>query len=235
MPWEVHITGPADILQELSQPLLDDPSVVAQGDGWIFRSQVFDRESDANEVRNQAERIVDCLSTISRLLLQNESPLKVLSLVEVRAGGRRDVFVQLESEGIRVRGGLVTPSIGQADGAVTVTRPSALAPKWLAKAERNPEIARALRLRNAQKLMWTDLHRLYEVLRAEVGGDAAIVKSGWTSKSQIERFTRSADSVAVAGDDARHGVERMQPPAKPMTLSQARSFIDALLGKWLDA
>lgn len=237
MPWEIHITGPPDILQELAQAFRDDPSVAAQGEGWILRSRTFDGLSDATAVREQAERIVDSLSAISRLLLQSERPLKVLSVAEVRAdGSRKAVSIQLESEGLRAMTGRLTPSIIQADGTVTVTSASAAAaPKWLAKAEGKPGLAHALRLRNVQKLMWTDLYRLYEVLRAEVGGDTTIVQAGWTSRSQLDRFTRSADSVTVAGDDARHGVERQQPPAKPMTLTQARSFIDALLCKWLDA
>ena len=57
MPWEIHITGPPDILQELAQAFRDDPSVAAQGEGWILRSRTFDGLSDATAVRERGEEI----------------------------------------------------------------------------------------------------------------------------------------------------------------------------------
>jgi hypothetical protein len=42
------------------------------------------------------------------------------------------------------------------------------------------------------------------------------------------------DSVTVAGDEARHGVESTEPPAEAMSLGEARSFIDGLLRRWLE-
>ncbi len=234
MPWEVHIAGPEETLQELAQAFPYNPSVTRQGDAWVLRSQTFDILSDAGAVREQAERMIDSLSALSRLLLQSKNPLEIMSLTQI-TDGTHNLYVQLRGEEIRANAGFVRAQRFDADGTVKESRPSDPAPAWLAKAEGNPQVARALRLRNSQNLMWTDLHRLYEVIRAGVGGDAAIVAAGWTSGNQLERFTRSANSVTVAGDVARHGVERSHPPANPMTLSQARAFVDALLRNWLDA
>jgi hypothetical protein len=75
---------------------------------------------------------------------------------------------------------------------------------------------------------------LYEVIESGGGGGNTIVARGWARKSQLRRFRHSANSVAVAGDEARHGVEATQPPAEAMSLGEARSFIDGLLRRWLE-
>ncbi|WP_337286430.1 hypothetical protein [Candidatus Methylomirabilis sp.] len=53
------------------------------------------------------------------------------------------------------------------------------------------------------------------------------------TRDEVKRFTRTANSVTTAGDQARHGKERTAPPAKPMPLASARNLIDGLLRSWL--
>ena len=80
---------------------------------------------------------------------------------------------------------------------------------------------------------WVDLYRLFEVIEAGAGGARALVDGGWASNAQIRRFKHTAKSVAAAGDEARHGAEHGERPADPMTLDEARGFIDGLLRRWL--
>jgi len=92
-------------------------------------------------------------------------------------------------------------------------------------------VAKALRLRNADNLDWVDLYRLYELIENDVG--RPMHQLGWASRSELDRFARTANSVAAAGDKARHGVERTHPPRKPMTFSHARELIDRIMKAWL--
>jgi hypothetical protein len=134
----------------------------------------------------------------------------------------------------KIRGGLTSIVVTRADGTVEEHRPSDPAPKWLARALANQSVARALRLRDADGLSWTDLYRLYEVVEKGAGEGNAIVTSGWATQSQVRRFKHSANSVTAAGDGARHGVEPTDPPADAMSLGEARSFVDGLLRRWLE-
>jgi hypothetical protein len=237
MRWEVTISGSQEVLTELARQFNDEElgvTLVEANGQTQLRSTAFEGHLDAASVRIEAERIVDALSGISRLLLRSDSRLTVSSVTAVRPDGKRNIFLQVEPAVLKIRGGLTSIVVTRADGRVEEYRPSDPAPKWLARALANPNAARALRLRDTDDLSWTDLYRLYEVIEAGAGGVDAIAAKGWASKSQVCRFKHSANSVTVAGNEARHGVESTEPPAEAMSLGEARSFVDGLLHRWLE-
>jgi hypothetical protein len=234
MAWEVHVTGPTSVLTELAHAFQGkDPSIIRRGDHFLLCSRTFESIPSAEAIRIEAERIVEALSGLSRVLLQSDSPLKLASVVDVRSNGTQHIFVQPEPDMLRVTDGLVSLVVSHGDGRVEEHRPSDPVPVLLARALADPVAARALRLRDVPHMAWTDLYRLYEVVEAAAGGEDALVKSGWVTRSNLRRFRHSANSVTAAGDQARHGVEPTQPPADAMTLSEARSVIDAILTRWL--
>ena len=97
MSWEVQLVGLDSVLGELSETLCSGELVVARSEGqYILQSSRFDNLADVRSVRKEAERIVEALSGVSRLLLESAQPLKIGSVTEVLADGRRNIFVQLE-------------------------------------------------------------------------------------------------------------------------------------------
>jgi hypothetical protein len=233
MSWEVQITGPVHVLDELARVFVGQDQRVTKGaDEFLLRSRTFEGMADASEVRNEAVRITAALSGLSRVLLQTETSLGVGSVVEVMRSGSRSVFVQLEGVAARGTVGLVSVVVTHVDGKVEEHRPADPAPSWLARALENPAAAHALRLRDVGALSWTDLYRLWEVVVAGAGGKEQVVAKGWTTREALRRFHHSANSVSAAGDQARHGVEPTEPPANPMSLSEARDFVESLLRSW---
>ena len=234
MEWEIVLRGPESTLEELTRSCKDRGiTIVRTSEGFVLKSSRFAGLEDVSEVRRQATPIVESLSGISRILLQSEASLGIGSVVEVRPNGSRNIFVELEPAVLRVPGGLVSMQVSHADGSVEERRPSDPAPAWLTKALETPEAARALRLRDKRDLSWSDLYRLFEVVVAGAGGAEVVVGEGWASRTQLDRFKHSANSVSAAGDEARHGVEKTAPPADAMTLSEARSLVDILVCRWL--
>jgi hypothetical protein len=234
MEWEVVLRGPEPILEELTHAFKDNEIAVDRsGEGFVLRSTKFAKSTNAADVRLEATSIVEALSGISRILLQSEGPLGIASLTEIRPDGTRNIFVELEPAVVKVTAGLVSVQRTHSDGSIEEWRPSDPAPAWLAKAITTPQAARALRLRDKSPLFWTDLYRLFEVVVEGAGGTDAIVAAGWASRTQLRRFTHSANSVTVAGDQARHGVEPTTPPSDAMTMAEARSLVDILLARWL--
>jgi hypothetical protein len=75
---------------------------------------------------------------------------------------------------------------------------------------------------------------LYNICDVIQKGTSGKKIEGWPSEKQIERFTRTACSPDVVGDEARHGVQKGDPPAKPMLLPEARLLIDTMLALWLE-
>jgi hypothetical protein len=124
----------------------DDLSLVKTDERLLLRSRLFDDLVDANSVRAEADRIVDALSGISRLLLRSEDRLKVSSVTQERGDGTRHTFLQAEPGVLRLRGGLASIVITRANGTVEERRPSDPVPRWLARALGDPAVARALRL-----------------------------------------------------------------------------------------
>jgi hypothetical protein len=235
MEWEIILGGPEPVLEEFTHAFRDPSTrIVRTGDGFVLKVATFADLADARDVRERATPIVESLSGIARLLLQNEESLRIASVVEIRPNGTRNIFVELEPAVLRITAGLVVSlQVSRADGSIEERRPSDPAPAWLVKALDTPEAARALRLRDKRDLSWTDLYRLFEVVVGGAGGTEVIINEGWASRGQLSRFTHSANSVSAAGDLARHGVERNAPPADPMSISEARSLVDILLSRWL--
>jgi hypothetical protein len=234
MDWEVFLRGPEHTLEELTHAFKGNPNtIIKSSEGFALRSNKFVNLTDAADVRREATPIVKALSGIARMLLQSEASIAIASLVETRSDGSRNIFVELEPAILKMSGGLVSVRVTRADGSTEERRPSDPAPTWLAKALATPEAARALSLRDTSPLSWTDLYRLFEVVVEGAGGAEVVTARGWASQAQLRRFKHSANSVKAAGDDARHGVEATDPPADPMTISEARSLIDILLSRWL--
>jgi hypothetical protein len=99
------------------------------------------------------------------------------TLAYVRPDGHRDLFVQVEGVVARVSAGLVGVTITDQDGTTREFRPSDPAPFWLKRALNDAVVARALRLRDGPDLSWSDLYRLYEVVRDALGGDDRIASA----------------------------------------------------------
>ncbi len=233
MYWEARLTGPRDAIAEVARQFTAaDLLITNEG---ILRSSTIDGADSPDTARSEADRIAVALSGICRLLIGSDEPLRVDALTQIRDDGKRNIFMRLEPAVLRITGGLISTVVTRADGNVEERRASDPAPKWLSAALTDPTIARALALRDAKSLSWTDLYRLFEVISAGVGGDNQLISNGWTSRVTIGRFKHSASSVTVAGDDARHGVETTNPPSNPMSHGEAKEFIDSLLRHWFES
>jgi hypothetical protein len=234
MKWQARVEGPDAVLRELAEALEGrDPAISRVGASYVLTSKSFEDLSDSSAVGNVADRIVEALSGTSRVLLQSTGRLQVADVTQIRPNGSRSIFVQVASGEYRLSGGLVSMQIRRGDGTIEGRRASDPTSEWLRRALDGSTAAKALRIRDSGDLDWSTLYRLYEVIEAGVGGGAALVARGWTTKRAINRFKHTANSVAAAGDSARHGVERTSPPSEPMPLSDARSLIDGLLAAWL--
>lgn len=82
-------------------------------------------------------------------------------------------------------------------------------------------------------LDWVSLYKAYEVVRIDIGGDAAISSLGVASMAAVRRFKRTANDYGSIGDKARHGVQLGDPHLDPLPLNEARWFVQGLVKRWL--
>jgi hypothetical protein len=79
---------------------------------------------------------------------------------------------------------------------------------------------------------WDTLYKIFEVIRGDVG--RLIVDLKWMSTTQKTRFTQTAQSPQVIGDEARHGRQKEQPPENPMPLQEAVDLIIRTTHAWIN-
>jgi hypothetical protein len=76
------------------------------------------------------------------------------------------------------------------------------------------------------------LYKIFEVIEGDVG--RLIIDLKWMSKAQKTRFTQTAQSPQVIGDEARHGRQKEQPPKNPMPIQEAIDLITRITHEWIN-
>ncbi|MGH2570948.1 MAG: hypothetical protein ACRDGR_06965, partial [bacterium] len=79
---------------------------------------------------------------------------------------------------------------------------------------------------------WNTLYKLKEKVVSAVGKDE-IVQRGWATQAELRQFEHTANSPAVLGAAARHGVQTSNPPRKPISLGDAQALVDRIIRRWL--
>ena len=235
--WEIVLDGDAVDLRSLSESFADgDPKILERDGKYLFCWSVLDELSDAARVQADAEEQIARLSGAASLTLGAIKPIKVTHVTSTNDDGSRNISVSADGVNWSFRTPEPTVLSGRADGTEAINRPADPAKAWLAAAESSSSdnMARALRLSEGRDHGWVELYRLLEIVEDSVGRNG-ITDAGWTTKRQLARFRHTANSLEAAGDAARHGRERTQPPRLPMSLNDARKLIRQVLRQWLDA
>lgn len=206
----------------------------AQGPGFVYESVAFATCSHANEVLEVAREELRILSGVLRIARDSPEALSTGAVFKENGADGRDIFLFL-SDGVRARCELGEFNVADGNGNVVATPPKPSKVTSISQlASASPAVAKAMRLLAASDYnTWSGLYRLYEVIEADVGGKRQLKETGWGSAKDVERFKRSANSVAVAGDSARHGEETELPPPHPMSLDEANAYLWSLVNSWL--
>jgi len=225
MEWYVQILGDNSDLQELSKSLNSPELCISQEDQkYVLKSSNFDQLKNAADVRKRAKEILSLLNGTAKLALGTQQKLTIDAVVEIRDDGKKTTVLFLSDT---VPGGSSTStSVKTSNGNVQEIHPADPIPVWIKTAQINKTVATVFRLIGASALNWIDLYKVYEIIKSDVGGKDKIADNGWATKRQINLFKRTAQAY-------RHGKLKGTPPKKPMTLSEAESFVKKILRKWL--
>ena len=236
--WQVQVQGSGSDLEHLEK-YFSSGSQRFQHDkiatGFLYGSDRFEGCTDSNQVLKIAEEELLILSGVLKVARESRDSLKIGGVFRMNANGRRDIFVHIH-EGARATAevGVLSVSVTGPDGKTITNAPSPRTVILSRVALEDAAVTKAMRLLAApDSESWVSLYRLYEVVKADVGGEQALKQHAWGSTTDFERFRRSANSVTVAGDRARHGSENTQPPTKPMTVEEAVAFVNYIVNAWL--
>jgi hypothetical protein len=228
--WLVRLKGAKADLEFLASQVCASTCLVSKenGDEYYLQSSRFDSLTDATTVRQHGEELIQILNGVAKL----------------RSSGARSVsfggdVMQVKDDGKRVISVFPPPLTVRTSMTISIAHDSSpqtptTAETWMSEAEQDPDVARALRL-FGQEHTWHNLYKVLEIVKIVWGGTSAIVSKGWATNAQITRFTRTANSVGAVGDAARHGGDKFEPPADPMTLKEASELLSTLLSRLLQA
>lgn len=88
-----------------------------------------------------------------------------------------------------------------------------------------------LRLYQKKGIDFVNLYRICDKLKSF---QMDPVKKKWVTAQKYSDFTNSANNPLVSGDEARHGKSMGQPPKNPMTIQEAKQFIDGIIIQFID-
>jgi hypothetical protein len=219
--WLVELQGEKVDLEALTRLLASSSLKVCQ-EGDIYYLSCPGSIGSADEVRERAREILQRASAAERIRCGSSLPINLGEVIRIEADGTRRPFFSAAlrmSWTVRVPHALLTEEDASAFG------------RWVELAEHDAKVDKALRILITRETNWVNLYNILDVVLSDAGG--MIWQAGWTTESEVKRFKHTADSEGTLGDDARHGRERTQPPADPMSLMDAHSLIRSILRAWL--
>lgn len=235
--WQVQIQGWESDLEYLANHFISTPTRIIKDEieaGFLYESDAFAECSQPADVLKIANEELSVLSGVLKLTRNSPETLRTGAVYKRNASGK-EIFICLQGISVRTEFGDLTVSVTDNSGNLVfspVVLPRSVTIAQLAVKFIN--VAKAMRLIAAPDYAtWVGMYRVYEVIEADLGGEHKLKKYSWSSSSDLKRFKRSANSVTVAGDLARHGKETEKPPEDPMSLDEAAAYISYVLQSWL--
>ena len=231
--WSVRVEGDEAALEKVSRSFSNDRfKLVKEPSGYMLYSSAFGDIQDPNEVREKAVEIIKSVRGAIRHTLGADPKLKVNLVMRTNSDGTKNGFISFNSK-VAVSSS-ATADVQNADGTVEHRdfEKEAFA-KAMAALQEHPAVSEVMNFWGKER-NWFNLYKIFELIRKDAGGEQKLIKNGLITKSEMSRFTNSANNRKASGDDARHGVSHHQPPANPMTLDDGKGFIDRLIREWLE-
>jgi len=234
--WRVHVQGEQFDLEELREILADhDPTIIQDDSNFYLTSKEWTQSHDAREIHRRAKEFIQLLEDVAYFHSKDTAPLTIGGVVRIEDDGlRQDILIankgSLTFHGDRPK---ATATVTGGDNRpVQVTQKHQVI-KNLRMYEQNAVVRDALKF--FREGDWVSFYKVYELVRDEVHGDHEIVSRNLISKKSLKRFTQMAQSREGLGDDARHASKKFKPPAKAMSLTEAKNTIGNLLQSWIDS
>jgi hypothetical protein len=235
--WAVQLQGHEFALQVLfdqfSSLLIN---VTKEDDNYCLRSSRFDDLTDAQEVRESALACIELMNGTAKLDSNDFKNVAIGKIYRITEGGRtRQEYVfgvaNIQLEPLRLKAYGEVGTGGNSHFNTGFSRQSSVLETWTELAEKNPEVARALKFLIDPS--GYNLFKIFEIIKKDVGGEEQINKKFSITKAEISSFRGSVNRSDVWGDKARHAVDSGDPPKNTMSYEEAIAFIRDMLRKWM--
>lgn len=204
-----------------------DVRVVKEGDQFYLTSTALDAAGDdAASGYDIAQRL---LTQICGMARARDPDFKNVKLTGRYQDGEQTHVVGLAAT-LEIRAQIRGAGVVAGDDVPPPPRGA----RYLSIAGANRDVAEVLEIMSAERLNWTDLYKIYEIIQ-DSGMLETVTQTACMSNRDITRFTRTANHQEASGAEARHARLSQEPPSNPMTIEQARGMIGRLVTAWMDS
>lgn len=225
MDWYVEVEGDEDILEDLTR-VCRSPGLTFERDGtkFLLRSSDLSSCEPSAGVYREGRRLLKIISGTLRFASSLRKPLEITRVIGRDSAGK--VSYNYELCGEVICSGKLVGVITHPDGTVEELSELAHVSQWVDAALLDNNIAQVLEKIAVGPLGIKELYVIFEDIKGTVG--TAI--NSWVGQHEIKRFKQSAQIE-------RHGKsyinESWRPHKRPMTVHEARAFIETLMTQWI--
>jgi len=237
MSWAVYVAGEIKLLDEIQRVIEGTQGYGSHKgiDGVYLTSDKFEELDDPDKIRKTTEKMISRINLCLKLISETRKPISVTGIGKIKPDGSREIFVGI-TDGIRFSAS-ATSSITKPDGTVTgdniSTFDHGVLQKIIEIGDADLAVNEAGILLEEQKLDWSTLYKVYEIICNDVG--ESLYSKGWATKSDIKNFKHTAQSPAAIGTQSRHGIDKYSPPKNPMSMEQAKHLITSIFKNWINS
>jgi len=226
--WLIELSGDRTDLEEFPRWFPDGNMFAIEENGRFFLTGPdFDRMPSAEAVLNEASVALDRFWAVISLLWPSLRKPTISNVIQETDEGSRNTLILLSASMTLRTKATGTLTVGAAPARPDPTQAQGL----LNIAKQSPNLNAALLAWAHPYRTWPQLYRIIEEIQGHLGASAS--KAGLCSANELTRLNHSANTAEVAGADARHATGTWQPPADPMSLEEATSFVADVLLKAL--
>ncbi|MEP6488253.1 hypothetical protein NDI43_05560 [Microcoleus vaginatus GB2-A3] len=204
----------------------DEFSLITVNNKYYLTSTRWESLTNESDVYWEATKPLQDISAVARIQFTDFPLLKPDIICEVDEEGKLHRRVALSAT-IRVDSSSFSIQLEGGQDIIPILEFES----WMKLAEEDEIVKNVFRQITEFERNWINLYKLYEIVEKNAGKKKI---EQWIIKDKIRQFKHTANSQSAIGDDARHGVDRNDPPKEPMPKSEAEALIRNLLKQWLE-
>jgi hypothetical protein len=218
MKFAVQLKGDAHVLESVAPCFQGDiVRIVKRGDDWFLESSKFDARANGDDAFPIADELLRLVHRISYLYTRLLSPFEIGYVQLFNETGAPLGRALRASDTINIYSTAGIEELRNSRGSQT------LGSEVVDRAMTDEQVLAALSLIGEGDLQWPQLYDIIEFLDSSV-----IINKKWATRKEVRRLRQTANHYRHLGR-----LKKNPLPPDPPSLHDSRSFVLAILKKWM--
>lgn len=226
MGWIIEVKGRETDLELLASQLKNnDLKVIKKNAKYFLESEQVNDDSSPEHVRDFREKYSMLLSSMLELHVSGSKGVTIEFYFQDE-NGRQINYIWCNAVLPSLTTSATISGIGDCAQQIPIQ-------SSLAVAEKSPAVKQVAKLVYEDGFSWDNLYKIYEIIRNDLNGGKNLGNKHYVHSSELSRFTNTCNSPDILGNNARHGVQKGNPPKEPMSIEEALDFIREMACGWI--